>query len=118
MKNIISKNKNIILFVSFFFLFLPFLGVAENGALIESGDDVIEIFRRIGVWLFRVFLVATVIAFIITGFFYLTASGNPNNMQRAHNMLKYALIGVVVALLAGSAVGIMESFLDVSNGNS
>jgi len=93
-------------------ILLPFFALADD-PLIESGDDVVQIIQNIGVWFFRVFLVATIIAFIIAGFFYLTAAGNPNNMTRAHNMIKYALIGVVVALLAGSAVAIVESFLEV-----
>jgi len=112
MKNTKIKN-NIIAFLILSFVFLPIFIFADN-PLIETEEDVIEILRRIGVFLFRVFVFATVIAFLIAGFYYLTAGGNPNNLQKSHNMIKFGLIGVVVALLAGSVVAVVESLLETS----
>ena len=79
---------------------------------IQSGDDVIRVLANITTWLWRVFMIATVIAFMIAGFFYFIAGGNPDNVTRANNMVKYGLIGVVVALLSGGMVALVQSFLE------
>lgn len=44
--------------------------------------------------------VASVIMIIIGGFQYVLASGDPTNINNAKNTILYAIIGLVVALLA------------------
>ncbi len=92
-------------------LLLP-LFVLAGDAAVQSGDDVINILENIATWLLRVFMIATVIAFMIAGFFYLTAGGKPDRVTTANNMIKYGIIGVVVALLSGGMVKLIQSFLE------
>ncbi len=86
--------------------------VYGDDPLISSGDDVIQILANITTWLWRVFMIATVIAFLIAGFLYLTAAGNPDRQERANKMILYGVIGVVVALLSGGMVALIQSFLE------
>ncbi len=99
-----QRGKFILLLLLFFPLFV---------FAIESGDDVIEILEKIIEWLWKVFAVATVIAFLIAGFFYITAAGNPEKITRANKMVLYGIIGVVVALLSMSVVVVIRNFLGV-----
>jgi hypothetical protein len=100
------KYKNILLFL----LFAPLLVFAQD-SLIQSGDDVLVILMNITTWLWRVFMIITVIVFIIIGFFYLTAAGSPDKITKANNMIKYGVIGIIVALLSGGMVALIQSFL-------
>ncbi len=102
-----GKKINYKIFFIAILLLLPFTVLA-----IESGDDVIRILQNITNWLWRVFLIATVIAFLAAGFFYFTSAGNPDKVSRAHRMVLYGVIGVVVALLSAGMVSLIESFLE------
>jgi fumarate reductase subunit D len=108
---LINKYKNMkkykILFL--LILLLPLFVYAQD---VQSGDDVLRILSNITTWLWRVFMIATVIAFMIAGFVYLTAAGNPDKVTTANNMIKYGIIGIVVALLSGGMVQLIQSFLE------
>ncbi len=104
MKNIFMKKGK---FIFLMLLFSPLFVLA-----IESGEDVIIILENITSWLWRVFMIATVIAFLFAGFFYITAAGNPEKINRAHRMVLYGVIGVAVALLSGGMVALIQSILE------
>jgi hypothetical protein cdiviTM7_00612 len=44
--------------------------------------------------------VIAVIAIIIAGFFYTTSMNNPNQVARAKNAILYAIVGLVVVIMA------------------
>jgi fumarate reductase subunit D len=94
----------------FLVLLLPILVFAED-SLVQSGDDVLRIIGNITTWLWRFFMIITVLVFMYIGFIYLTAAGNPTKVGQANNMIKYGIIGIVVALLSGGMVKLVESFL-------
>ena len=50
-----------------------------------------------------IFYGLVIIMFIIVGFLYLTAQGEPNKIQRANRALLWAIVGVVVGILSYSA---------------
>ena len=53
----------------------------------------------------------SVIVIIIAGFTYVTANGDANRIQKAKNILMYAIIGLVVAILAYAIVEfVVEAF--------
>ncbi len=104
-----KKHKNLIIIALLFFL-IPVFSLAQD-PLVQTGDDVIRIFENVLNWLWRVFLVATVIAFLLAGFHYLTAMGNPDKVGKANKMVLYGIIGVVVALLAAGMVELIKGFM-------
>ncbi len=101
-----KKYKILILLV----LLLPILVFAED-SLVSSGDDVLKIIGNITTWLWRLFMIITVLVFMYIGFIYLTSSGNPTKIEQANNMIKYGIIGIVVALLSGGMIKLIEGFL-------
>jgi hypothetical protein len=48
--------------------------------------------------------VAAVIAIIIGGLQYITATGDPSRINEAKNTILYALVGIVVAIIAQSII--------------
>lgn len=48
--------------------------------------------------------------FLIAGFFYLGATGNPQRVQTAKNVLLYAIIGIVIGLAAPAIVATITSW--------
>lgn len=48
---------------------------------------------------------------IISGFFYITAAGDPEKIKKAKQMLINALIGVAIALAAKGIVNVLEDIL-------
>ena len=101
-----KKYKILILLV----LLLPILVFAQD-SLVNSGDDVLRIIGNVTTWLWRLFMIITVLVFMYIGFVYLTSSGNPEKIGKANNMIKYGIIGIVIALLSGGMVRLIESFL-------
>ncbi len=90
-------------------LLIPIFVFADS--MVSSGDDVLRIIGNITTWLWRFFMIITVLVFMYIGFVYLTAAGNPTKVGQANNMIKYGIIGIVVALLSGGMVKLVESFL-------
>ena len=51
-------------------------------------------------WIFYLLMIAVVLMFIIAGVMYLTAGAKPDNAKKAKSMMLYAILGLVVALVA------------------
>ena len=51
-------------------------------------------------WVFYLLMIAVVLMFIIAGVLYLTAGAKPENAQKAKSMMLYAILGLVVSLVA------------------
>ena len=105
------KKKAIISILISFLLLIPLttiLGVtlenpigAENfGQLV---DRIIDIF-------FTIALYVTPLMIVIAGLLFVTAAGNPNQVQTAKNVLLYSLVGFLIILVAK---GIVELFVEV-----
>ncbi len=62
-------------------------------------------------WLSRIFWIVAVFFIIFAGFTYLTSAGDEAKVDKAKGMLKYAVIGIAVALLATVLPYLIESFL-------
>ncbi len=104
------NKENIIAFFILSCLFFPVF-VIGNGSPIESPEDIERVLNNIVRWLYRFFIIITVIFFILAGFTYIAANGDPNKIDKAHKMVKFGVIGAVVALLSGSVVALLESVL-------
>jgi len=51
-------------------------------------------------WIFYLMMILVVILFIVAGAIYLTSGGNADSMKRAKGIMIYAIVGLVVALVA------------------
>ncbi len=106
-----KKINTIAVFLLIILFSFPVL-VAGNDSPIQGTEDVYRVLGNIGQFLYTVFLIVTVIFFILAGFIYVTASGDPKKIEKATNMIKFGVIGVVVVLMAGGITGIIEGLLE------
>ena len=73
--------------------------------------DVFKSIKNIADWMFSIFLVITVLFLVLAGLSYVTAQGDPEKIKKAGQSIQWALIGVIVALLAKGLVELMEKFM-------
>ena len=60
-------------------------------------------------WMFYILVVLVVVFIIVAAFKYLTASGDPEKVKSANHSLIYAVVALVVAILARSVPTIVSS---------
>lgn len=65
-------------------------------------------------WIMIIFFLVATVFIIMAGFKYLTAGGDPAEIESAKHMLTYAVVGIVVGLLAFSIPAILRQFLNVN----
>ncbi len=89
------------------FVFVPAIIGATNGngndspsyEMAESGDLEATIYNLANA-LFLILMAAAVVAILVAGFMFISAGGDPDKMASARNFVIFALVGVIVALLA------------------
>ncbi len=85
-------------------LFLsPFLVSAQPTAP-PDGMDPFDAIGTITQIVFGALIAVSVIFLIVAGFYFVTASGNDAQIQKARNMLMYAIVGIVIAILSQGIV--------------
>ncbi|RJQ13743.1 hypothetical protein C4553_02520 [Candidatus Parcubacteria bacterium] len=62
-------------------------------------------------WIFILVGILAVVAILIAAIMYLTAGGNEDQRKKAGAWLKWGIVGVVVAIIAGSIIPIVENVL-------
>jgi len=75
--------------------------------------NVVQYIVKLVYWLF--FLIA-ILFIILAAFNYLTAGGDPSKVKKATNMLIYAVVAVVVALIAWGIESIVRNALSTGTG--
>ncbi len=70
--------------------------------------DVMVVLDRITNWLFAILLIVSAIAFIIAGYFFVTAGGDVESISKARSFVLYAIIGLIVAFAARGLVLLVE----------
>ncbi len=66
-------------------------------------------------WIYTIFLVVAVVFVLIAAFQYLTSGGDKDKVKKANNMLMYAAISIVIAILAFSITKIVGSLVGEPN---
>jgi len=51
-------------------------------------------------WVFYIMMIISVLFVIVGGFLYMTSGGDPDKAGKGRQMITYAMIGIVIALLA------------------
>ena len=80
-------------------------------------NTIIELYGvicRLGNWFFIFVMVIAVITFLRGALEYLMGGGNDEQVKRAKQLITYAIIGVIVALLAKSIIFVIGDLLDPS----
>lgn len=90
---------------------LPILTLAQGGSGITQPvplpntqgfgvQGFIGVFNTFINWLFTLLLILAVIFILVAAFLYITGAASEDKIKTAHKYLKYAAIGIAVALLA------------------
>ncbi len=62
-------------------------------------------------WIFFILLIVAGIMILIAAFIFVTSSGSPDRATAARNMILYAVIGIIVALLAKAVPAFVQSLI-------
>ena len=89
-------------------LAIPVIGLAVEPA---PTIDIMKALKLIANWLFAILLVIAGISIIIAGYFFVTASGDPDKTKRARDFVLYAFIGVLVGFLAKGLVVLVKTIV-------
>lgn len=82
---------------------------------VSTVDNVMTIISTIVSWIYILFFILAVAFILLAAFNYLTAAGDAEKVKTAHNMVIYAVVAIVVALLAVGVRVIITNFLHGSN---
>ena len=124
--------KKIILLSSILFAFMmptnafaatPFgacKNVVSGNTAVCSGDakDAKEIAKNIISVLLWIVGMASIIVIVYSGITFITSAGNPSQITRAKTMLLYAVVGLVVSILAYAIVNFIVGSAGGSKGSS
>lgn len=104
-------NKILSSLISGAILTLPLIAMAAPPTPLPAAQTWPTIVTFIQGTLYTVGGVIIVIMIIIAGIMFITASGDPEKVQKARNTLLYAVVGGVVLVLATSIFSIISSWL-------
>ncbi len=85
-------------------------------AAIDDKEGVLRALENITNLFFSILMAIAVIVILLAAFKFLTAGGNPENAETAKKMILYAVIAIVVALLAKAIPASIQSLI-ISGGS-
>ncbi len=126
MKNKKMKNKKmkkilILNLLIFSFIFLPLfvgvVGATDDSQMRTLPDtaDLVGTLKLIANWLFTILMALAAIAIIGAAFMFIGSQGDEEKMKTARTWVLYALIGVLVALLAQVLVNFIDDMVPTDN---
>lgn len=74
-------------------------------------NDFQTLVARVTDFVLTVIEALAVLVFVWAGILYLTSAGNPGQVEKAKNALKYAVIGIVVALVGKGLIGVIQALI-------
>lgn len=90
----------------------PFALAAVTGATPPTTvDQIIAIINKIKGFVVSVFAIAAVIVLFYAAFLYLTAGGDAEKVDKAKKQLYYAIIAIVIAVLAEGVPALIKNIL-------
>ena len=79
---------------------------------ITTVQDLIEAITEFA---FEIAIVLATLMFIISGFFFVTAMGEPDKIKKARNIILYTFIGLIIVLVARGLVVLISEVLTSNN---
>lgn len=78
------------------------------------GDDRLEdLIDNVVTFLFLIAIVLAPLMFIASGFLFITAAGNPEQIKRAKDLAFWTVIGFTIIMLARALISFLSSLLGV-----
>ncbi|SRR3989344_1577023 len=88
---------------------IPGTGIGSVGDIIGTTQN--SLLCKVFGWLFWLLIILAVVFVIFAAFRYLTAGGEPEKIKKANYSLIYAVVAIVVALLARALPNIIFGFV-------
>ena len=108
------KRKIILNIIVFIALFAPLCLIASP-PITAPTTPVVTILINIRNWLYGILVFAVApIALIIAGYYFITAAGDAEKINKARMFVLYAIIGVLVAVMARGIVDFLRTDLTVT----
>jgi|SRR3989344_869699 len=76
-------------------------------------DDFFGLFQSVALWLYAFAFAFAVIMLLWAGYLYMTAQDDEKQLEKAKHTIMYAVIGIIVAVLANGTPKLISSFLGV-----
>lgn len=77
----------------------------------QTIGDFLALLDKLANWLFSILLIVAVVFIVYAAFKFVTAGGNPGEIEQARHMVLYAVIGIVIAVAAKGFVAVAKSFV-------
>ncbi len=108
-----KANKKIIYTLIAAALLLPAVGLAIDFGTLPVGQnlDIPGILNKVLGIVWPIFIGFAIIMFIVAGFLFLKAQGDPAETKTAQKAVMWGVVGLVVGVLAFSIPGIVKSLL-------
>lgn len=90
---------------------LPFLALAQTTPTTAPEIDLIKALDTIANLIFWILLVISVIVLIWGGVKFVTSGGDPDKVKEAKNLIMYAIVGVIIALLARGIIKFIITYI-------
>ena len=101
-------------------LLLPSLVLAGHPEHIEhildTPEKIVGVLDTVAGWLFTILFSLAIVMIIFAAYLYLTSAGNPDRVTTAKKTLIYAIVAIVVALVAGGIPKLIEGILKSAGG--
>ncbi|HPW34502.1 MAG TPA: pilin [Candidatus Paceibacterota bacterium] len=82
-----------------------------DSAIPADPDTLVDILANIVKWLYTIFFIVAVLFILIAAYNFMQGGSNPKAVETAKSQLKYAVIAIVVALVASGVSLMIELFL-------
>ncbi len=93
------------------FLFVPVELISQGGLELENplpGDTFQDFLEHLTNWLFWFGLALVPLFLIIAAFYFLTAGGNPKQIETGKKIILYTLAGLLVIIMASGIVEFLQ----------
>ena len=104
-----NKQKILTALVSISIIALPAIALGLNVPQTPGGNitDVPSLINKILTPIWQIFVGLAVIMIIISGVLFVTAAGNPEKIVQARQAFLWAIVGIIVAIVAFSITTIL-----------
>lgn len=77
----------------------------------QTSGDILKLITRVANWVFAIFLSVSVIFLVVGAFQFVTARGDPAQVNKAREILLYSIIGIGLAFLANAVDDVLRFLL-------
>lgn len=84
-----------------------------DNPLTGGANTVGELLKIIVSWIFRLAIPIAVAVIVYSGILFLTSKGDPGKVTKAREMLKYAVIGLIIIFIGSGFITLIRSILEL-----